>query len=121
MIEINNILGTLETLSLYPQTMDSSNNIRDNSTTGVSPSMQNTASGSHSSMIPTQQQLQEIYEENLRMREEAKSTFSHSPQALLATQRGMESQTAASQRQQFLEDERVALMLQNEEFMAELR
>ena len=121
-MKINNILGTLETLSLYPQTMDSSNNIRDNSTTGVSPSMQNTASGSHSSMIPTQQQLQEIYEENLRMREEAKSAFNQSPQALLSSNTsGAESKTLASQRQQFLEDERVALMLQNEEFMAELR
>ena len=117
-------LGSLETLSLYPQTMDSTNNIRDISTTGVSPSMQNTASSSsHSSMIPTQQQLQEIYEENLRMREEAKSAFNQSPQALLSSgaSSGPESQTLASQRQQFLEDERVALMLQNEEFMAELR
>ena len=70
---------------------------------------------------PTQQQLQEIYEENLRMREQAKSAFDHSPQALLATTGGSESQAAAIQRQQFLEDERVALMLQNEEFMAELR
>ena len=104
--------------------MDSTNNIRDISTAGVSPSMQNTASGStHSSMIPTQQQLQEIYEENLRMREEAKSAFNQSPQALLSSgaSSGQESQTLASQRQQFLEDERVALMLQNEEFMAELR
>ena len=78
-------------------------------------------SGGASSMIPTQQQLQEIYEENLRMREQAKSAFDHSPQALLATPGGSESQAAAIQRQQFLEDERVALMLQNEEFMAELR
>ena len=81
------------------------------------------SSESASSMIPTQQQLQEIYEENLRMREEAKTTFGHSSQALSASNRGgVESQAAAaSQRQQFLEDERVALMLQNEEFMAELR
>lgn len=55
------------------------------------------------SIIPTQQQLQEIYEENLRQRES--SRFS--------------SESAA--RAQFLEDERVALMLQNEEFMSELR
>ena len=115
----------MESMSLYPQhaTGGSSNN-RDNSTTGTSPSMQrseSSTSGAPSSMIPTQQQLQEIYEENLRMREEVKSSFNHSPQALLANKGGVESQTATSQRQQFLEDERVALFLQNEEFMAELR
>lgn len=55
------------------------------------------------SIIPTQQQLQEIYEENLRQREISK----------------LSSDSAA--RAQFLEDERVALMLQNEEFMSELR
>ena len=91
----------------YPHSSAGSTDIRDNSSPG-------------SSMIPTQQQLQEIYEENLRMREEAKTAFDHSPQALSAN-RGQESQLAASQRQQFLEDERFALMLQNEEFMAELR
>ena len=121
----NRLLGVLESTSLHPQPLSGSSiNNRDNSSSGTSPSMQradSTTAGAASSMIPTQQQLQEIYEENLRMREEAKSSFNHSPQALLATQRGMESQTAASQRQQFLEDERVALMLQNEEFMAELR
>ena len=53
-----------------------------------------------SNIVPTQAQLQEKYEENLRLREEAKNS---------------------QQRTQFLEDERVALMLQNEEFMAELR
>ena len=112
----------MESMSLYPATGSSSNN-RDNSTTGTSPMLRSdsSTSGAPSSMIPTQQQLQEIYEENLRMREEVKSSFNHSPQALLANKGGVESQTAASQRQQFLEDERVALMLQNEEFMAELR
>ena len=47
--------------------------------------------------MPTQQQLHEIYEENLRLREV----------------KGADAQ--------YLEDERIALMLQNEEFMAELR
>ena len=100
------------------------NNIRDNSSTGASSFLQrseNSASGTPSSMIPTQQQLQEIYEENLRMREEAKSAFNQPPQALMSSTAGVESQTLASQRQQFLEDERVALFLQNEEFMSELR
>ena len=64
-----------------------------------------------SSIIPTQQQLQEIYEENLRQRESAKFTSESS---------AAES-TAAKARTQFLEDERIALMLQNEEFMSELR
>ena len=111
-------------MSLCPQYTADSSNIRDNSLTGQSTSIQpgeTSAAGGPSSMIPTQQQLQEIYEENLRMREEAKSAFTHSPQALLANKGGLESQTVANQRQQFLEDERVALMLQNEEFMAELR
>lgn len=52
------------------------------------------------SMLPTQQQLYEIYEENLRLREGAEGN---------------------SKNQQYLEDERIALMLQNEEFMAELQ
>jgi hypothetical protein len=47
--------------------------------------------------------LQDIYEENLRQRES--SRFS----------------TESAARAQFLEDERIALMLQNEEFMSELR
>ena len=54
--------------------------------------------------MPTQQMLQDRYEENLRRREEARS----------------ESDVDAK-RAQFLEDERLALMMQNEEFMAELR
>ena len=113
-------------MSVYPPGAASSCNIRDNSSSGVSSSMQRSEGGAsgtpHSSMIPTQQQLQEIYEENLRMREEAKSAFNHSPQALVGgSPGGQESQSVATQRQQFLEDERVALMLQNEEFMAELR
>ena len=58
------------------------------------------------SIIPTQQQLQEIYEENLRQRESAKFSSESSD---------------AKARTQFLEDERIALMLQNEEFMSELR
>ena len=58
---------------------------------------------SSSSIIPTQQQLQDIYEENLRQRE-ASQFFPDS-----------------AARAQFLEDERIALMLQNEEFMSELR
>ena len=120
------ISGAHEAMSVYPPGAASSSNIRDNSSSGVSPSMQRSESGAsgtpHSSMIPTQQQLQEIYEENLRMREEAKSAFNHSPQALVGgSPGGQESQNVATQRQQFLEDERVALMLQNEEFMAELR
>ena len=111
-------------MSLYSQAASGSSNIRDSSSTGVPSSMQrsdSTTSGAPNSMIPTQQQLQEIYEENLRMREEAKSAFPQSSHALLNNKGALESQTAASQRQQFLEDERVALMLQNEEFMAELR
>jgi hypothetical protein len=55
-------------------------------------------------IMPTQQQLHEIYEENLRLREEARG-----------------GSTDAASRAQYLEDERVALFLQNEEFMAELR
>ena len=57
-------------------------------------------------MVPTQAQLQEIYEANLRQREEGAEGASG-----LASTRDL----------QFLEDERIALMLQNEEFMAELR
>ena len=64
-------------------------------------------SSSQQNILPTQQQLHEIYEENLRLREEVgKSTGSASD---------------AAARNQYLEDERIALMLQNEEFMAELR
>ena len=59
-------------------------------------------SSSSSSIVPTQQMLQDRYEENLRRREETKS--------------GNDAATA-----QFLADERLALMMQNEEFMAELR
>jgi hypothetical protein len=55
------------------------------------------------SIIPTQQQLQDIYEENLRQRESSRFF----PDSAV--------------RAQFLEDERIALMLQNEEFMSELR
>ena len=51
----------LESMS-YPHSSAGSTDIRDNSSPG-------------SSMIPTQQQLQEIYEENLRMREEAKTDY----------------------------------------------
>ena len=54
-----------------------------------------------------QAQLQEIYEENLRQRDGAASSSSGG---------GMSGTNL-----QFLEDERIALMLQNEEFMAELR
>ena len=54
-------------------------------------------------ILPTQQQLHEIYEENLRLREVAKG------------------QQSSEARNQYLEDERIALMLQNEEFMAELQ
>lgn len=61
-------------------------------------------------MLPTQQQLHEIYEENLRLREEGGG----------ATSGGKSSDDAAA-RNQYLEDERIALMLQNEEFMAELQ
>ena len=50
----------------------------------------------NSSIVPTPQQLHEIYEENMRLSD-------------------------SSTRNQVLEDERIALMLQNEEFMAELR
>ena len=65
------------------------------------------SSSSQQNILPTQQQLHEIYEENLRLREEVgKSTGSASD---------------AAARNQYLEDERIALMLQNEEFMAELR
>ncbi len=60
------------------------------------------------SYIPTQQMLQEKYEENLRQREEARI-------------RSQGEEASCSARQQFLEDERLALMMQNEEFMAELR
>ncbi len=59
--------------------------------------------GGAGNMLPTQQQLQEIYEENLRSREE------------------MRGSSDAAAKAQYLEDERIALMLQNEEFMAELR
>ena len=55
---------------------------------------------SNPNMLPTQQQLHEIYEENLRLREESKGNVA---------------------KNQYLEDERIALMLQNEEFMAELQ
>merc|ERR1711976_104553 len=58
------------------------------------------ASSSNPNMLPTQQQLHEIYEENLRLREESKGNVA---------------------KNQYLEDERIALMLQNEEFMAELQ
>jgi len=49
--------------------------------------------------------LHDIYEENLRLREEV----------------GKDPTSSASTRNQYLEDERIALMLQNEEFMAELQ
>ena len=56
--------------------------------------------GPNPNMLPTQQQLHEVYEENLRLREGSKGN---------------------SAKNQYLEDERIALMLQNEEFMAELQ
>ena len=59
------------------------------------------------SIVPTQQMLQDRYEENLRRREEVRTAFGPA---------GAEEKDA-----QFLEDERLALMMQNEEFMAELR
>lgn len=62
------------------------------------------SSSSGRSIVPTQQMLQEKYEENLRLREEAR----------------MNPEQAAA-RAQYLEDERLALMMQNEEFIAELR
>jgi len=62
------------------------------------------AAAGNASIVPTQKMLQDKYEQNLRQREEARSD-------------GPDSAAKA----QFLEDERVALMLQNEEFMAELR
>lgn len=55
---------------------------------------------SNPNMLPTQQQLHEVYEENLRLREGSKGN---------------------SAKNQYLEDERIALMLQNEEFVAELQ
>jgi len=70
-------------------------------TSGTSPRTQGSGG-----MVPTQAQLQEIYEANLRQREEGAEGASG-----LASTRDL----------QFLEDERIALMLQNEEFMAELR
>lgn len=57
------------------------------------------------SLIPTQQMLQNKYEENLKAREQARTN----PVA------------AGSKEAQLLEDERLALMMQNDEFMAELR
>ncbi|XP_040573594.2 CUE domain-containing protein 1-like [Lepeophtheirus salmonis] len=57
------------------------------------------------SVVPTPQMLQNRYEENLRNRERVRTT-------------GIVNEPSLSQ---YLEDERVALMLQNEEFMAELR
>jgi len=66
------------------------------------------------SILPTQQQLHEIYEENLRLREEVVKTST-------AGGGGPASAEAAAARNQYLEDERIALMLQNEEFMAELQ
>ena len=64
------------------------------------------------SILPTQQQLHEIYEENLRLREEVVKN---------STKGGTTSAEATAARNQYLEDERIALMLQNEEFMAELQ
>lgn len=61
-----------------------------------------------STLLPTQQQLHEIYEENLRLRDEVGG----------AAAAGGKDEAA---RNQYLEDERIALMLQNEEFMAELQ
>ena len=65
------------------------------------------------SILPTQQQLHEIYEENLRLREEVVKNST--------TKGGTTSAEATAARNQYLEDERIALMLQNEEFMAELQ
>ena len=62
------------------------------------------AVSSSQSLVPTQQMLQDRYEENLRLREEARV-----------------NPEQAAARAQYLEDERLALMMQNEEFMAELR
>ncbi len=56
------------------------------------------------SCLPTQQMLQERYEENLKAREQART-----------------NPDSDSKNAQFLADERLALMMQNEEFMAELR
>lgn len=67
------------------------------------------SSSSQPNILPTQQQLHEIYEENLRLREEV----GKNPTGFSASD--------AAARNQYLEDERIALMLQNEEFMAELR
>ncbi len=57
--------------------------------------------------IPTQEMLQYRYEENLKAREQARTN--------------PEATAAAGNDAQYLEDERLALMMQNEEFMAELR
>jgi len=62
-------------------------------------------------ILPTQQQLHEIYEENLRLREEVVKNSTA----------GSSTAEATAARNQYLEDERIALMLQNEEFMAELQ
>jgi len=70
---------------------------------------QSAASGSI--ILPTQQQLHEIYEENLRLREEVVKNSTA----------GSSTAEATAARNQYLEDERIALMLQNEEFMAELQ
>lgn len=70
-----------------------------------------TSSSSPHSMVPTQAQLQEIYEENLRQR-----TREDGAGPSVAGGGGGNPRDL-----QFLEDERIALMLQNEEFMAELR
>ena len=112
-------------MSLYPKraTVGSSNNC-DNSTTEKShPALQseNSTSGCISLMIPTHLQRRELYEENLTVREEVKSTFNQSPRALFRIQGGAQFPTSGSQRHHILDNERVAIMLQHEEFIAELR
>ena len=54
-------------------------------------------------------------------REESISAPNHSPHALPANNSRQVSQAAETQTQQFLEDERMAMMLQNEEYLAEMR
>ncbi|TRY78605.1 hypothetical protein TCAL_06457 [Tigriopus californicus] len=61
------------------------------------------------SLVPTRQMLQDQYEANLKQREAAR------------TGPGSPTSQEASALAQYLKDERLALMMQNEEFMAELR
>lgn len=67
------------------------------------------SSSAGSSLVPTRQMLQDQYEENLKQREAAR------------TGPGSPTSQEASALAQYLKDERLALMMQNEEFMAELR